>query len=60
MVTPLPEAATQILASQYYRIISLLVSTVGPHNPFLPQELELSILQNFYKFKSIGKNLISE
>lgn len=59
MVISLPEASTQILASKYCGIISLVVSTAGPHNHFLPQELEFLILFYFLKFKSIGKNLIT-
>ena len=47
MVIPPPEAATLTPASEYCRIISLLVNTVGPHNHFLPQESDFSILLNF-------------
>lgn len=47
VVTPPPEAAALTPASEYRRIISLSVNTVGPHNHFLPQESDFSILLNF-------------
>ena len=47
MVTPPPEAATLTPASEYRRIISLSVNTVGLHNHFLLQESDFSILLNF-------------